>query len=355
MGEPPRSPHFERNALNETLIFPPYYPPPIPSPCGNPWHERSHFTAPHLSSFPTQKQQPMTLREVVWAQISGSRISPSHYPRSIRRMRNRERECPTMSSSPRLQQRSVDKYSVSREEFRTGHGFEYGLMRTGELPFSRPSIMHDANIIIIPRRFFTIVVMLNLIGLILAIEEKWQYPRERTSALCLGNLLAAILVRNELFGRILYLLVNMLFAKVRSNVHITRQVSRVLMNQWTPLWFRLTCTSTLQHLGGIHSGCAISGFAWLVFHLVLKFIHRTGNEATVLFIGVVTCVALAICIASAFPWIRNTHHKYAFKLQRFKYSKPTTFTVCLSDTIASSGGLDSYSVSEGSPKSNLLC
>ena len=297
----------------------------------------------------------MTLREVVSAQISGSRISPSHYPRSIRRMRNRKRECHTMSSSPHPQQRSVDKYSVSRGELRTGHGFEYGSMRTGELPFSRPYIMHDADIIIITRRFFTTVVVLNLIGLILAIEEKWQYPRERTSALCLGNLLAAILVRNELFGRILYLLVNRLFAKVRSNVHITRQVSRVPTDQWAPLWFRLTCTSALQHLGGIHSGCAISGFAWLVFHLALKFSHRKGNEAAVLFIGVVTCVALAICIASAFPWIRNTHHKYAFKLQHYKYSKPTTFTVCLSDTIASSGGLDSYLVSEGPQKSNLPC
>ena len=224
-------------------------------------------------------------------------------------------------------------------------------MRTGELPFSRPSITHDADIIIVIRRFFTTVVVLNLIGLILAIKEKWQYPRERTSALCLGNLLAAILVRNELFGRILYLLVNKLFAKVRRKVHITRQVSHVLTNQWTPLWFRLTCTSTLQHLGGIHSGCAISGFAWLVFHLALKFSHRKSNEAAVLYVGVVTCVALAICIASAFPWIRNTHHKYAFRLQQFEYPKSTTFTVCLSDTIASLGGSDSYSVSKGALKS----
>jgi len=83
------------------------------------------------------------------------------------------------------------------------------------------------------------------------------------------------------------------------------------------LWFRLTCTSTLQHLGGIHSGCAISGFAWLVFHLALKFSHRKGNEAAVLFIGVVTCVALAICIASAFPWIRNTHHNVFERHHRF--------------------------------------
>ena len=144
MGEPPRSPHIERTMLNETLflLFPPYYPPPIPSPCENLWHERSHLTAPHLFSFPTQKQRQMTLREVFGAQISGSRISPLRCPKSIRRVRNRKRERHTMSSSLRLQQRSVDKCSVSRAELRIGHGFEYGLMHTGELPFSRPCIMH---------------------------------------------------------------------------------------------------------------------------------------------------------------------------------------------------------------------
>src|SRR5258708_2410754 len=131
MGEPPRSPHFLTECAQLNFDFPPYYPPPIPSPCGNLWHARSHFTAHHLSSFPTPKQRPMTLRAMVWAQISGSRISPSHCPKSIRRMRNRKRECHTMSSSLRLRQKSVDKYSVSREELRIGHGFKYGLIRTG--------------------------------------------------------------------------------------------------------------------------------------------------------------------------------------------------------------------------------
>lgn len=41
-----------------------------------------------------------------------------------------------------------------------------------------------------------------------------KYPRNYTGAFILGNLLSAILVRNELFGRFLYLLVNTLFAKV---------------------------------------------------------------------------------------------------------------------------------------------
>jgi hypothetical protein len=73
--------------------------------------------------------------------------------------------------------------------------------------------MLDADIIV--RKFFTFIVLLNIVGLTLAILDVWPYPRSYTDALALGNLLTAILVRNELFGRFLYLLVNRLFAKVR--------------------------------------------------------------------------------------------------------------------------------------------
>jgi hypothetical protein len=63
-------------------------------------------------------------------------------------------------------------------------------------------------------KFFTFIVTLNVIGIFLAIFNVWRYPRNYTSAFVLGNLLVAILMRNELFGRFLYLVVNTLFAKV---------------------------------------------------------------------------------------------------------------------------------------------
>ncbi|KAJ7846257.1 hypothetical protein B0H14DRAFT_3086316 [Mycena olivaceomarginata] len=129
------------------------------------------------------------------------------------------------------------------------------------------------------RKFFTLLMTLNLIGLVLAATGKWEYPRRYTGAFVLGNLQCAILMRNELFGRFLYLIVNTLLAK------------------WPPLWFRLGCTSALQHLGGIHSGCAISGAIWLVFRIVLIIVNY-----------LVTSVAVFISIASAIPWVRNSHH-----------------------------------------------
>lgn len=65
------------------------------------------------------------------------------------------------------------------------------------------------------RKFYTIVVSINFVGLLLAALNIWTYPRHYTGAFVLGNLLFAILMRNELFGRLLYLIVNKCFAKVR--------------------------------------------------------------------------------------------------------------------------------------------
>lgn len=65
------------------------------------------------------------------------------------------------------------------------------------------------------RKLFTFIVLLNIVGLTLAIMDVWPYPRNYSDALALGNLLTAIIVRNELLVRFLYLLVNKLFARVR--------------------------------------------------------------------------------------------------------------------------------------------
>lgn len=56
------------------------------------------------------------------------------------------------------------------------------------------------------RRFFTFVVTFNLIGIILAATGRFKYAENHLGALVLGNLLCAILMRNELFVRFLYVL-----------------------------------------------------------------------------------------------------------------------------------------------------
>lgn len=55
------------------------------------------------------------------------------------------------------------------------------------------------------RKFFTLIVLLNLVGIVLAIVGSFPYAENHLGALVLGNLLFAVLMRNELFLRFLYL------------------------------------------------------------------------------------------------------------------------------------------------------
>jgi hypothetical protein len=54
------------------------------------------------------------------------------------------------------------------------------------------------------RKFFTFITLLNLTGIIMAALDRFPYAEKHLGALVLGNLLSAILMRNELFLRFLY-------------------------------------------------------------------------------------------------------------------------------------------------------
>lgn len=55
-----------------------------------------------------------------------------------------------------------------------------------------------------------------MVGLGLAASGVWQYGLKYNNAIALANINVAILVRNEIFGRLLYLFVNTCFAKVQT-------------------------------------------------------------------------------------------------------------------------------------------
>ncbi|KAG8884384.1 hypothetical protein FRB97_004393 [Tulasnella sp. 331] len=142
------------------------------------------------------------------------------------------------------------------------------------------------------RKFFTIVVTFNLTSIIFAGVGRFPYAKTNNGAFILGNLMTAVLMRNEIFGRLLYLI-------------------------WPPLCIRLAATSTLQHLGGIHSGCALSGTAWLIFRIVYLIVHATANNRAVIATGIITNLAICISVLSAFPWVRNTRHNVFERHHRF--------------------------------------
>ncbi|GAB1521115.1 hypothetical protein RhiTH_004206 [Rhizoctonia solani] len=149
------------------------------------------------------------------------------------------------------------------------------------------------------RKFFTFIILFELAGMITAGLGHFPYAHENTGGIVIGNILAGVVVRNELFGRLLYLIVNTFFAK------------------WTPLWFRLACTSVLQHLGGIHSGCSVSAVGWLIYNLVNLFRDHKDIAVGVLVMGVIVCVVIVFTCISAVPWVRNTHHNVFERNHRF--------------------------------------
>ncbi|KAF2649043.1 hypothetical protein K491DRAFT_735745 [Lophiostoma macrostomum CBS 122681] len=149
------------------------------------------------------------------------------------------------------------------------------------------------------RKLFTFVTLLNLTGIILAALGKFPYAVNHLGALVLGNLLCAILFRTEVWMRGMYLIC----------IYGTKW--------WAPLPIKYAATSFLQHVGGIHSGCALSGASWLLFKVVDIIIYRAVQNPAVIVMGVVTNVFIIISVLSAFPWVRNTHHNIFEKHHRF--------------------------------------
>ena len=69
------------------------------------------------------------------------------------------------------------------------------------------------------RKFFTFVTLLNLTGIIMAALGRFPYAENHLGALVLGNLLCAILMRNELWVRLLYMIAIYGLRSVRTFLH----------------------------------------------------------------------------------------------------------------------------------------
>jgi hypothetical protein len=89
----------------------------------------------------------------------------------------------------------------------------FNMYRCVSLPFHLAAFLTLLPILF-TRKLFTVVVVLNAVGIAFAASGHFQYAEKWTGAMALGNLNCAILMRNELFGRFLYLFVNTFFAKV---------------------------------------------------------------------------------------------------------------------------------------------
>jgi len=130
------------------------------------------------------------------------------------------------------------------------------------------------------RKFFTFVTLLNLTGIVMAALGRFPYAENHLGALVLGNLLCAILMRNELFLRFLYMVAIYGLRAVRLGPPpLSLGDDKLTRTQWAPVPIKLAATSVLQHVGGIHSGCALSGAAYVAPALPLDLGAETNTPA----------------------------------------------------------------------------
>ncbi|KIP09347.1 hypothetical protein PHLGIDRAFT_67777 [Phlebiopsis gigantea 11061_1 CR5-6] len=172
------------------------------------------------------------------------------------------------------------------------------------------------------RMNFSLAFALNMIAIVVSCTHRWGYAENHAAALALGNLTASVACRNEFFLR--YFLAD-------------------TSMQWAPLWWRIFLTGFIQHIGGIHSGCAAAGIAWFFFLVIRTFQHHVAKHtpAVVLAWGIITLVVINVVMFAAMPWIRAHHHNFFERHHRFAGWLAVVFVwifVCINDSYNTENG-----------------
>ncbi|KAI9433999.1 hypothetical protein H4582DRAFT_2081671 [Lactarius indigo] len=165
------------------------------------------------------------------------------------------------------------------------------------------------------RKLFGFVFTLNMFGIGLAASGHLPYAEKYAGTMTFANLNFAILMRNELFGRFLYLFVNTYFAKVA--IALVQPLFRIWCLSLSVAAAMVEAGLYIRSSGGIHSGCALSGIGWFTLKVVNNFRHHSVNHNYILVIGTITNISAIVTAMSAFPWVRNTHHNVFERHHRF--------------------------------------
>ncbi|KAJ3670885.1 hypothetical protein LUZ60_008311 [Juncus effusus] len=92
---------------------------------------------------------------------------------------------------------------------------------------------------------------------------------------------------------------------------------KLLGHAWVPLLVRTGVTSTLQSLGGVHSGCGVSSVAWLIYSLFQTLKHSKETSPEIIAVASAILALLCASCMAAFPLIRHLHHNIFERTHRF--------------------------------------
>lgn len=171
------------------------------------------------------------------------------------------------------------------------------------------------------RKFFTLITLLNLVGIIMAAIGRFPYAENHLGALVLGNLLCAVLFRNELWMRFLYLVCiyglgpvrvprtigNRIAVANKKTVGTTTDQIRSYIGLTTCRRYPLGMRSfriSVRHPPIYILGTTDSS-RWLVYKIVDIIRYRAVQHPAVIASGIITNVFIIISVLSAFPWIRK--------------------------------------------------
>ncbi|KAH0696183.1 hypothetical protein KY290_013551 [Solanum tuberosum] len=161
-------------------------------------------------------------------------------------------------------------------------------------------ILLDQGLFTVYKRLFALSLVLNITFLILASTGNFPYARKKTVLFSIGNIFALTLCRSEAFLRVVFWL-----------------AVNCLGWSWIPIRIKTIVTSLLQSLGGIHSGCAISSIAWLVYALIQTLNDKENTSPEIIGVAFAILSLLFLSSLAAFPLVRHLHHNFFEKIHRF--------------------------------------
>ncbi|KAJ7137482.1 hypothetical protein O6H91_Y555900 [Diphasiastrum complanatum] len=150
------------------------------------------------------------------------------------------------------------------------------------------------------KRLFAVSVSINSVFLILAATGQFNYAKSRAALLAIVNILMLVLVRNEVFLRVVFWLTLKLFG-----------------HSWIPVVVKNSMTAFLQSLGGIHSGCGVSSMMWVTYAIEETLRHRYLTSDEIYAIAIAIQVLLLLSCLGAFPLLRHLHHNIFEYVHRF--------------------------------------